>query len=110
MTDRTPASNVLLFKLEPVDPNDWDYPEVVSLADHPLLLNENERKSVNALIAYVAYGTKTSESEISQQVAQRFGVNAINQLQDGDYDGVIRFLVEMVTFELLDEPESQTIN
>jgi hypothetical protein len=111
MVNRPQASQPLLFKLEPVDPGDWDYPEVVTLdmtAAAPL--NENERKSVDALIAYVAYGTKTTTADLSREVAERFGIANINLLQSQHYEEVVRFLVDLVTFELLDEPDSQTIN
>jgi hypothetical protein len=69
---------------------------------HEDYLNENELKSVSALICYVAHDRKADQSSISADVTKRFGVSGLDQLRRQSYEEIIRFLVDMCVEEVLD--------
>jgi len=58
-------------------------------------LNENELKSVYALLAYVSHNENTRQETVQAIVEANFGVNHISRLQQKDYEEVIRFLVDL---------------
>jgi hypothetical protein len=58
-------------------------------------LNENEIKSVEALIAYVAHNQQLDPRTIRTIVEARFGVHDVMLLRQKDYEEVIRFLVDV---------------
>jgi len=57
-------------------------------------LNELELTSVCALVSYAAYRRNLSEVCIRKTVEENFGVDDLTKLSRGDYDDVIRFLVD----------------
>jgi hypothetical protein len=58
-------------------------------------LNQQELKSVYALLAYVAHNENIQQETVQAIVEATFGVNHIEKLQHKDYDEVIRFLVDL---------------
>ncbi len=58
-------------------------------------LNENELKSVYALLAYVAEEQDVAQETVQSIVEASFGVNHVSKLQQKSYDEVIRFLVDL---------------
>jgi len=65
-------------------------------------LNENELKSVYALLAYVAHNENIQQETVQSLVEASFGVNHVTKLPQKDYDDVIRFLVDLRIDELKD--------
>jgi hypothetical protein len=66
------------------------------------VLNENELKSVRALIAYVAYQLRMKESAVRENVTRRFHADDIAHLRSQAFDEVMRWLVDMCVEEILD--------
>jgi len=64
-------------------------------------LNANELKSVNALLAYVAYNQQVEQETVQAVVEARFGVDQVEKLPQKDYEEVIRFLVDLSMDEIL---------
>jgi hypothetical protein len=64
-------------------------------------LDENELKSVCALVAYVAYNKRMDEDAVRDNVLQRFGVADIEHLRSQSYEEIIRFLVNLCVEEVL---------
>jgi hypothetical protein len=64
-------------------------------------LNENELKSVYALLAYVAHNQRVRQETVQAVVETRFGVDQVEKLAQKDYEEVIRFLVDLCVEELL---------
>jgi hypothetical protein len=58
-------------------------------------LNENELKSVLALIAYTACEQRVSQDVVSSVVETRFGAESVSDIHSHDYEEVVRFLVDM---------------
>lgn len=58
-------------------------------------LNTNELKSINALLAYVAFNKNIDEGKVQEIVQIRFGVEDVAHLPQKDFDEVIRFLVDL---------------
>jgi hypothetical protein len=58
-------------------------------------LNDNELKSVYALLAYVSHNENIRQETVQAIVEANFGVNHIEKLQHKDYEDVIRFLVDL---------------
>lgn len=58
-------------------------------------LNENELKSVRAMIAYTACEQHVSQDVVSSVVETRFGAESVRHLCSRDYERVIRFLVDV---------------
>ena len=58
-------------------------------------LDEHEKISVRALIAYAAMNTGKSEEEIAQRICERFAAANFDQLPSRAYEDVIRFLVDL---------------
>ncbi|MDD3288775.1 MAG: hypothetical protein PHX43_07230 [Alphaproteobacteria bacterium] len=63
-------------------------------------LNENEMKSVYALLAYVAYNHNIKQDVVQHIVETKFGVASVDKLKQKDYEEVIRFLVDLRLDEL----------
>ncbi|GEM_PF-2872830 len=63
-------------------------------------LNDNELKSVRALIAYTAHNQKAAEETVQAVLETGFGVDHYTKLQQKDYEEVIRFLVDLRLNEL----------
>jgi hypothetical protein len=64
-------------------------------------LNENEMKSVYALLAYVAYNKHIEQKTVQAVVEARFNVDQVEKLPQKSYEEVIRFLVDLCVEELL---------
>jgi len=62
-------------------------------AEEPL--NENELKSVSALLAYTAHTQHADEKTVRAIVETKFGVKDVTALPQKNYDEVIRFLVDL---------------
>ncbi|MDD3287584.1 MAG: hypothetical protein PHX43_01070 [Alphaproteobacteria bacterium] len=58
-------------------------------------LNENEWKSIRALIAYVAYDKHVNEDVVCSFVERRFAVKNIIEICSQDYEDVIRYLIDL---------------
>jgi hypothetical protein len=58
-------------------------------------LDEHEKISVRALIAYAAMNTGKREEEIGRRVCERFAAANIDHLPSRAYEDVIRFLVDL---------------
>jgi len=58
-------------------------------------LNRGETCSVQALVAYAAHRRGVAQTEIEGVLEDRFGGHAVTELQQRDYDAVIRFLVDL---------------
>lgn len=58
-------------------------------------LNENELKSVYALLAFVAHNENARQETVQAIVEANFNVNHVSRLQQKDYEDVIRFLVDL---------------
>jgi hypothetical protein len=58
-------------------------------------LDEHEKISVRALIAYAAMNTGKREEEIGRRVCERFAAANIDHLPSRTYEDVIRFLVDL---------------
>lgn len=59
------------------------------------LLNENEQKSISALIAYAAYYRNTDGETIKALIKNQFNVDKIEELKNKDYDEAVRYLVNL---------------
>lgn len=58
-------------------------------------LDELEKNSVRALVAYAAMNTGKPEKEIQQNLSARFTVADIDHLASRSYEDAIKFLVDM---------------
>lgn len=64
-------------------------------------LNQNELRSVTAVIAYVAYKQKANEAIVETILTTKFGVDSVQDLTAADYDEAIRFLVDLNLDEVM---------
>lgn len=62
-----------------------------------LFLNNNEQKSICALVAYTAYQRNIDEGDVLALLGVRYGIDDITKLRGKDYDDVIRYLVDLET-------------
>lgn len=65
------------------------------LARQLATLNENELKSIYALLAYVAYNQNVQQETVEAMVEASFHVNHVSRIQNKSYDEVIKFLVDL---------------
>ncbi len=63
-------------------------------------LRHNELKSIYALFAWVANEQGAAEETVQCIIETRFGVSDVTNLQQKDYDEVIKFLVDLRIDEL----------
>lgn len=72
-----------------------------ALQSYDAPLNQNELKSVKAVIAYVAYTQNVSKETVSSVLTTAFGVESVTEISQGHYDDVIRYLVDLRMDEIL---------
>jgi hypothetical protein len=58
-------------------------------------LNGNEIMSVKAMIAYAAHLQSVSEDEVRRVVECAFGKGDITEIEEDNYEAVIRYLVDI---------------
>jgi len=66
-------------------------------------LDENEKISVRALVAYAAMNMGAREEEIQQRLSAKFVAASIDHLPSRSYEEVIKFLVDLCD----EEPEER---
>jgi hypothetical protein len=64
-------------------------------------LNENEARSVRALVAYVAANHDMKEQTVCAIVEAFFHVDEIRKLSSHDYDAVIKYLVDFNPIKMI---------
>lgn len=62
-------------------------------------LDTNERKSIQALVAYTAMNMRKPESDVLQILIAKFNVPDIDHIGSRSYEDVIRFLVDLCEME-----------
>jgi len=63
-------------------------------------LNDNEMRSIYALLAYVAHNENMRQETVQAIVEANFNVNHVSKIKQRDYDEVVRFLVDLRVDEL----------
>lgn len=92
--DALRSDNVILFKTS-------DHFSGLRSREHQML-NQNELKTIYALLAYVAYNQHVKQDVVRHAVEKKFGVSDVDYLQQKDYEEVVRFLVDLRLDELKD--------
>lgn len=59
------------------------------------MLDEHEKISIRALVAYAAMNTGKREEEIQQRLSARFTATNIDHLPSRSYEEAIKFLVDL---------------
>ncbi|MDD3183476.1 MAG: hypothetical protein PHD48_11840 [Alphaproteobacteria bacterium] len=69
--------------------------EILNLRSDEPTVNGLELKSLQALIAYIAYDKAIDEAVIRAHVEERFTTNSIEKISQADFEEAIAFLVNL---------------
>ncbi len=78
--------------VRPADDKAWmQAPRLLSRS-----LNDNQRTSLSAMIAYVSHESGQSEFRIENQLSNHFNIPNSQYLPEKDFDDAIRFLTDVI--------------
>jgi hypothetical protein len=68
---------------------------IAHASEDTAVLNDNELRSIYALLAYVSYNQDVPQDRVQAIVEAKFGVKQVTQLSQKSYDDVVCFLVNL---------------